>query len=204
MHYFAIAMPEVAEMADALLFAWYPGEQGGNAIADILFGDENPSGKLPVTFYKSTDDLPPFDDYSMQGRTYRFFQGKVLFPFGYGLSYSDFEYLGADLEYNASEILVKVNIREHGKNGREVIQVYCKHPDRIPGNPLKTLVGFHSVSPTYDGYDNNAECSFSIDASHLERWDPENKTYYVPKGEYTFYIGASSEDIRIEIPFLLR
>ncbi|MEE4258008.1 MAG: glycoside hydrolase family 3 N-terminal domain-containing protein [Bacteroidales bacterium] len=200
----AIAMPEVAELADALLFAWYPGEQGGNALADIIFGDENPSGRLPVTFYKSTADLPPFDDYSMQGRTYRFFEGEVLFPFGYGLSYSEFEYLNAELDYNGSEVVFNLEISEHGNYGREVIQVYCQHPDRIPGSPGKTLVGFHSVSPSFDGFDKNTEYRFAIDVNHLERWDPEKGKYYLPKGEYTFYIGSSSEDIRIEIPFLLR
>ena len=88
----AIALQEVLEAADAVLFAWYPGEQGGMALADIIFGKVNPSGRLPVTFYKSVDDLPPFDDYSMEGRTYKFFKGEPLFPFGYGLSYTTFEY----------------------------------------------------------------------------------------------------------------
>ena len=200
----AIAMPEIVELADALLFAWYPGEQGGNAVADIIFGDENPSGRLPVTFYKSTADLPPFDDYSMQGRTYRFFKGEVLFPFGYGLSYSEFEYLNAELDYNGSEIVLNLEISEHGNYGREVIQVYCKHPDGVPGSPAKTLVGFHSVSPSFDGFDKNTEYRFTIDVNHLERWDPETEEYYIPRGEYTFYIGSSSEDIRFEIPFILK
>ncbi len=88
----AIALQEVLDAADAVLFAWYPGEQGGAALADIIFGKVNPSGKLPVTFYKSVDDLPPFDDYSMKGRTYKFFEGEPLFPFGYGLSYTTFDY----------------------------------------------------------------------------------------------------------------
>ena len=88
-----MAIPEITEMADALLFAWYPGEQGGKALAGILFGEVNPSGRLPVTFYRSKDDLPPFEDYGMEGRTYKYFRGEPLFPFGFGLSYSTFKYL---------------------------------------------------------------------------------------------------------------
>lgn len=199
----AIAMPEVVELADALLFAWYPGEQGGHAIADILFGDENPSGRLPVTFYKSTDDLPPFDDYSMQGRTYRFFEGEVHFPFGYGLSYSRFEYLGVQCEYNGYEIEVSLEIIEHGRYGREVVQVYCKHPGDIPNSPTKSLVGFIPVSPSTDSNDNTMVYRLSIDVHNLKRWDPGRRKYYLPKGEYTLYIGSSSEDIRFTIPLSL-
>ena len=91
----AIAMPWEAEHLPAILQAWYPGEQGGRAVADVLFGDVNPAGRLPVTFYRATDDLPPFEDYSMSNRTYRYFGGTPLFAFGHGLSYTKFDYCGA-------------------------------------------------------------------------------------------------------------
>jgi beta-glucosidase len=193
----AIAMPEVVELADALLFAWYPGEQGGNAVADIIFGDANPSGRLPVTFYKSTEDLPPFEDYSMQGRTYRFYEGEVLFPFGHGLSYSTFEYLNAEVHDRNGHILIEGSIQRHGIPGDEVVQVYCSFPESEQHAPVKTLVGIHHY-PWTDSY---MKYGVYLDMDFMKRWDPEKKEYYLPKGEYTFYIGASSEDIRIELPF---
>jgi beta-glucosidase len=194
----AIAMPEVAEMADALLFAWYPGEQGGNAVADIIFGDANPSGRLPVTFYKSTDDLPPFEDYNMQGRTYRFFEGEVLFPFGYGLSYSNFKYNKANLTFNDNEVFADLHIRNDGPAGDEIIQVYCK----LPGDNVakKTLVGFGRVHLEKG---KSSEIIIDIDPDFMKKWDREKGEYYLPKGEYIFYIGSSSEDVRFEIPFTM-
>ena len=110
----AIDISEVEDLADAILFAWYPGEQGGNAVADVLFGDVSPAGRLPVTFYSSIDQLPPYDDYSMvDGHTYRYMDEEPLYPFGYGLSYTSFEY--SDLQINKSEIKkggsVKVKVK---------------------------------------------------------------------------------------------
>lgn len=84
-------MSAEVDLADAIIQAWYPGQAGGTAVADVLFGDYNPAGRLPVTFYKTTEQLPDFEDYNMQGRTYRYFKGEALFPFGYGLSYTSFE-----------------------------------------------------------------------------------------------------------------
>jgi beta-glucosidase len=194
----AIAMPEVAEMADAILFAWYPGEQGGNAVADIIFGDANPSGRLPLTFYKSTDDLPPFDDYSMRGRTYRFFEGEVMFPFGYGLSYSDFDYDNANLTFNDDGAFADLRIRNLGPDGEEVVQVYCSQPGDNAAK--KTLVGFGRVVLSNG---ETSEIIIEIDPDFMKKWNPEKREYYLPKGEYIFYIGASSDDIRIEIPFNL-
>jgi len=197
----AIAMPEVAEMADALLFAWYPGEEGGNAVADIIFGDENPSGRLPVSFYKSTDDLPPFDDYNMAGRTYRFFEGETLFPFGHGLSYSRFEYNGANLLYNPrgelSFISIRVKIENTGPvDGDEIVQIYIRHPESATRKPTKTLVGFLRVHVL------SGETVFEnipLDIDFMKRWDPEKQAYILLTGNYVFLIGASSEDIRLEL-----
>jgi len=197
----AIAMPEVAEMADALLFAWYPGEEGGNAVADIIFGDENPSGRLPVTFYKSTDDLPPFDDYNMDGRTYRFFEGKALYPFGHGLSYSLFEYQGANLLYNPKGELSFISIRVKLENtspvdGDEIVQIYIRHPDSDHRSPAKTLVGFLRVNvPAGETVFENIR----LDIDFMKRWDPEKQAYILLPGKYDFLIGASSEDIRLEL-----
>ena len=192
----AIAMPEVVELADALLFAWYPGEEGGNAVADIIFGDENPSGRLPVTFYKSTDDLPPFDDYSMQGRTYRFFEEEVLFPFGHGLSYSSFEYSDANIQELDDQYLSLTMSLENTSHidGAEVIQVYCIHPGSDLSAPNKTLVHFEwlDLAPG-----EKREIIAHIDKEYMERWDAKNESYFLLKGNYQFLIGASSEDIRI-------
>ena len=118
----AVACPEVFEMADALIYAWYPGEQGGNALGDVIFGDVNPSGRLPVTFVKSVDDLPPFDDYSLTGRTYRYMEKEPLFPFGYGLSYTSFEYSNLKLSKNSikagESIEVSLTVSNSGKRQR--------------------------------------------------------------------------------------
>ncbi len=196
----AIAMPEVAKMADALLFAWYPGEEGGNAVADIIFGDKNPSGRLPVTFYKSTDDLPPFDDYSMAGRTYRFFKGKVLYPFGHGLSYSTYEYGPAHIQnYDNGYLLLRMTIENTGNvAGFEVIQVYCKHPGSAPGTPIKTLVHFERIGLNPG---EKREVIMYIEKDYLKRWDIDKACYMLPEGQYQLLIGASSEDIRIEVPY---
>ena len=105
----AMAMPWEAENLPAIVQAWYPGEEGGRAVAEVLFGDVNPAGRLPVTFYRSTADLPPFDDYSMANRTYRYFKGKPLFAFGHGLSYTQFDYSAAAARRN----------QVHGRRHRE-------------------------------------------------------------------------------------
>ncbi|HWR14995.1 MAG TPA: glycoside hydrolase family 3 C-terminal domain-containing protein [Terriglobales bacterium] len=127
----ALSVNWAKEHADAILEAWYPGQEGGTAIAETLSGQNNPSGKLPVTFYKNLDDLPPFDDYRMQGRTYRFYSGKPLFPFGFGLSYTKFSYLDAHISsrrLKAGEPLVaKVLVKNSGtRAGDEVVQIYTR------------------------------------------------------------------------------
>jgi beta-glucosidase len=146
----AVALdPEVRAKARAILVAWYSGSQGGRAIAQTLAGINNPSGRLPVTFYHSVADLPAFDDYTMAGRTYRYFTGQPDFPFGYGLSYTTLRY--ADLELSslkldAGENLTgRVRVTNIGSRaGEEVVQLYLSHPDRR-GAPLHALVGFQRV-----------------------------------------------------------
>ena len=133
----------------AIIEAWYPGQAGGTAIADVIFGDYNPAGRLPVTFYKDINDIPPFSDYKMKGKTYRYFEGTPLYEFGYGLSFTDFEYsnLTVSEEVKAGEDLeVKVDIKNIGKmDGEEVAQVYLKNPDAGALNPKISLSSFERV-----------------------------------------------------------
>lgn len=134
---------------DAIIQAWYPGEEGGNAIADVIFGNYNPAGRLPVTFYASVKDLPPFEDYNMQGRTYRYFEGKPLYEFGYGLSYTTFKYSNLNVPQivNTNEnIKVSIDVENSGKmDGEEVIQLYVKILDSKVPVPIYALQGFKRI-----------------------------------------------------------
>jgi beta-glucosidase len=145
----ALAVNWANDHANAILDAWYSGEEGGTAIAQSLAGAYNPAGRLPVTFYKGTEQLPEFDDYSMKNRTYRYFTGEPLFPFGYGLSYTNFEYSG--LKFSSPQLEagnpldVEVDVKNTGKrDGDEVVQVYITFP-KVDGAPLKALRGFTRV-----------------------------------------------------------
>ena len=134
----------------AIIQAWYPGEEGGTAIADVLFGDYNPAGRLPVTFYKSVDDLPPFTDYNMEGHTYRYFRGEPLYPFGHGLSYTTFAYsnlrLGQTRIEPQSPQTITVDIMNTGKlDGDEVVQVYVSDDEASVPVPIRQLVGFERI-----------------------------------------------------------
>jgi beta-glucosidase len=146
----ALSVNWAAANADAILDAWYPGEEGGTAIGQTLSGDNNPAGRLPVTFYKSVADLPPFDDYSMANRTYRYFKGAPLYPFGHGLSYTRFAYSGlrpSTAKLAAGDSLgVDVTVKNTGKvAGDEVAQLYLSFP-AAPGMPVRALRGFQRVS----------------------------------------------------------
>jgi beta-glucosidase len=146
----AIALNWEDKNLAAIVEAWYPGEEGGTAIADILFGDYNPAGRLPVTFYKSTDQLPAFNDYSMKGRTYRYFEGGPLYPFGYGLSYSNFKFNNfqvPSLAKTGDTITVSVVVENTGNiDGDEVVQLYVKHLDEKINVPIHALEGFKRIS----------------------------------------------------------
>jgi beta-glucosidase len=147
----ALSFQLAKDSIPAILDIWYPGEEGGTALADVLFGDYNPAGRLPVTFYKSVSDLPPFDDYSMKGRTYRYFNGEPLYPFGFGLSYTSFSYLSAELTETsaapADTVLIQVKLKNNGPyDGDEVIQVYSKRPGNGNMQPIKSLVAFKGKS----------------------------------------------------------
>ena len=147
----ALAVNWANDNVPAIMHAWYPGGEGGTAVADVLFGDYNPAGRLPVTFYKSVDQLPPFDDYNMQGRTYRYFKGEPLYPFGFGLSYSRFSY--SNLKFSSKSVKagepvkVTVDVKNVGdRDGDEVVQLYLTDVAASAPVPIRTLVGFDRIS----------------------------------------------------------
>jgi len=145
-----IAIPEVHEMADAVLFAWYPGEEGGRAVADVLFGDAAPSGRLPITFPKTLDDLPPYEEYAMAGRTYRYMSAEPLYPFGFGLGYTRFEYGAIELDRKSvpagESVTARVRVTNVGERaGDAVVQVYLTDLEASVRVPRASLVGFGRV-----------------------------------------------------------
>jgi beta-glucosidase len=145
----ALAVNWAVEHVPAILTAWYPGQAAGLAIADVLFGNYNPAGRLPVTFYKSTKELPPFTNYNMEGRTYRYFQGEPLFPFGYGLSYTKFEYSNLYLSTKVrtgDDARISVTVKNTGRmNGEEVVQLYVTEMNASAPVPIRSLQGFQRV-----------------------------------------------------------
>jgi len=197
----AIAMPWETEHLPAILQAWYPGEQGGRAVADVLFGDINPAGRLPVTFYRSTDDLPAFNDYSMSNRTYRYFGGRPLFAFGHGLSYTRFGY--SDAKLNASNVgasdAVKVafTLQNNGaRDGDEVAQVYFHHVNSVRPQPKLALCGFARIHLLAGQM---ARVTVDIPAERFRYWDTKKKQYTIEPGNYELLIGAASDDIRLRV-----
>ena len=146
----ALAINWESENIPAIIEAWYPGQAAGTAIASALFGDYNPAGRLPVTFYKSVDDLPAFEDYNMTSQTYRFFEGEALYPFGHGLSYSSFNYSDLTLPKSAKTgeaVKLSAKITNSGKrSGDEVVQVYISHKNKEIKTPLRTLIGFKRIN----------------------------------------------------------
>ena len=145
----ALALPWAAEHVPAIVEAWYPGQAAGTAIAEVLFGDYNPAGRLPVTFYRSVDQLPPFSDYDMDGRTYRYFDGDPLFPFGYGLSYTTFAYRDLALPeavFSGEEVQVSVEVENTGSvPGEEVVQLYVTDVDASAPVPIRSLAGAQRI-----------------------------------------------------------
>jgi beta-glucosidase len=145
----ALAVNYAAANIPAIVQAWYPGEEGGNAIADVLFGDYNPAGRLPVTFYKSEKDLPDFHDYNMKGHTYRYFEGTPLYPFGYGLSYTTFKYSNLVVPQSAKtgeNVIVKADVENSGKmDGDEVAELYVKILGAKVPVPIHSLQGYKRI-----------------------------------------------------------
>ena len=184
-----IALGEIEEMVEAIVFVWYPGMEGGKAVADVLFGDVSPAGKLPVTFPKSLDQLPPFDNYSMVGRTYRYMTEEPLYPFGFGLSYSNFEY--ADLSLEKSELSVgedlklSFTVKNIGKcAATEVSQVYLSDLQASTTVPLHKLVAFERLT-LVTGESRDLEITLT----------PETMSFFNDEGVLTLEPG----DFRLEV-----
>jgi beta-glucosidase len=202
----ALAVNWADENLPAIIEAWYPGQEGGNAVADVLFGDYNPAGRLPVTFYKSVDDIPAFEDYSMKGRTYKYFTGTPLYAFGFGLSFTTFDYKEAFVQNSSvsasDSIKLSVKLSNTGKyDGDEVIQVYVKKPGDNMNNPIQSLIAFERIS-FLKGETKNV--SFSIPVSRLRHYDPEISDYAVSEGSYEIFIGSSSDDIKLKCAVIVK
>ena len=181
-----IALEPETTTCDAIVQAWYPGQEGGTAVADVLFGDVNPSGKLPITFYKNSNQLPDYEDYSMKGRTYRYFND-ALFPFGYGLSYTTFA-LG-EPAVQADRITVPVS-NTGRRNGTEIVQAYIRNLQDAEG-PLKSLRAFQRVDLKAG---QTQTVTLPLTRSSFEFWDAETNTMRVKPGQYEILVGTSSAD----------
>ena len=181
----------------AILDGWYGGEYAGEAVADILFGDYNPAGRLPLTFYRSIDQLPPFGDYSVtNGRTYKYFPGDPLYPFGYGQSYTDFEYSDLKVKQTRSGWDVKFKITNVGTvDGEEVAQVYVRMDDYEGVAPIKELKGFRRISVAAG---NTVPVTIHIPAKELRWWSEQDGAFRYSAKTPHVMVGSSSADIRLE------
>jgi beta-glucosidase len=194
----AVDISAIEPYADAIILAWYPGEQGGNALADILFGRVSPAGRLPVTFYQSFADVPPYDSYAMKGRTYRYFNGNVQYPFGYGLSYTSFAYewqkMPAAIRSAKDTVSFSVKVKNTGSmDGDEVVQVYVEYP-AIERMPLKELKAFKRVHIPAGG---ETVVQLNIPATDLQKWDLATGTWKLYPGNYTIFAGGNSNDKKV-------
>jgi beta-glucosidase len=192
----AIATPWESENVSAILNAWYGGQSAGTAVADVLFGDYNPAGRLPVTFYKADSDLPSFMSYDMSGRTYRYFEGEALYPFGYGLSYTTFRYTNmtvpAQVKKGASTKLA-VTVKNTGiRNGEEVLQLYVSHQNANGKAPLKALKGFQRIALKAG---ESRTISFNLTAEQLSLVD-ENGKLFQPSGKVLISVGGGQPGVK--------
>ena len=186
----AIALKPETETCDAIVQAWYPGQEGGTAVADVLFGDYNPGGKLSVTFYKDDSQLPDYEDYSMKGRTYRYFNDP-LFAFGYGLSYTTFEVGEANVKGEKGYYEVTVPVANKGlRNGTETVQLYIRDLSDKEG-PLKSLRAFKRVEVKAG---QTATATLKLTPKSFEFWDAETNTMRTKPGKYEILYGTSSQD----------
>ncbi|TFF38953.1 glycosyl hydrolase [Mucilaginibacter psychrotolerans] len=195
----------IAQYADAVVLAWYPGEQGGNALADILFGKVPPSGRLPLTFYNTINDLPAFDNYGMAGRTYRYHTGKVQYPFGYGLGYTTFSYQAASTikkEYKLKDtITISCNVANTGKAaGIETAQAYVVYP-QIANLPLQELKDFTKVEINAG---DTKLVQLKIPVAELQKWDAVQHKFRLFPGSYAINVGSNSADEAIVQRFIIK
>jgi beta-glucosidase len=196
----AMGLVPETKSCEAILQAWYPGQAAGTAVADVLFGDYNPAGRLPITFYKNVEQLPDFENYNMKGRTYRYFKGEALFPFGYGLSYTTFAYGDAKLAKSivkaGNTIELTVPVSNTGKrDGEEVIQVYLSRPGDVDG-PTKTLRAFRRVSLKAG---EKQQVNIKLTADDLQWFDTKSNTMRCLPGEYRLYYGSSSAEKDLKV-----
>lgn len=198
----SLAVNWMDEHIPAIVNAWYPGESGGKAVAEVLFGDYNPGGRLPLTYYKSLKDLPDFNDYDItKGRTYQYFKGDVLYPFGYGLSYTTFKYSNLQISDGLNEILVSFQLKNTGKYaGDEVAQIYVQLPSRNEIMPIKELKGFRRITLKKG---EEQEITIKLRKDLLRYWDETQGKFLHPSGTYTIMVGASSADIRLQQPLTI-
>lgn len=191
----AIATPWESANIPAIVNAWYGGQSAGTAIADVLFGDYNPAGRLPVTFYKSDADLPGFKDYGMKGRTYRYFNGEALYPFGYGLSYTSYTYNNLKLTSSVTagkSVTVTATLKNTGTmDGEEVVQLYVSHKGSSNMSPLKALKGFQRVALKKG---ESREISFTLTETDLSLVDEKGNSYQ-PKGSVSISIGGGQPGV---------
>jgi beta-glucosidase len=199
----ALALEDVGQKASAVLEAWYPGESGGTAIAETLFGENNPSGRLPLTFYASSGQLPPFDDYSMKGRTYRYFTGTPLYPFGFGLSYTRFRYNNGSLSsvdvQAGTPVEASVQVENAGdRDGDETVEAYLVPKDK-PEAPRCSLARFEKVHLQRG---ETKTLHLSIDSRQLSLVDADGSRSIQP-GDYELYVGGSQPvaDSGVLLPF---
>jgi beta-glucosidase len=183
-----LIIPEVYEIADAVIYAWYSGEQGGKAVADIIFGDVSPSGRMPFTVPYTVDDLPAYDNYDMAGRTYRYMEKEPLFPFGFGLSFAEFEYSQANFKVANNEILVSANVKNNGEVAAdEVAQLYISSPLAGNNHPLYAMKSFKRINLKPGEAE---EVEFRLTKESFEQIDLEGEGF-LPEGRYEINIGGS-------------
>jgi beta-glucosidase len=187
----AMGLEPETQTCDAIVQAWYPGQEGGAALAEVLFGDVAPSGKLPVTFYRNIGQIPDYEDYAMKGRTYRYFNGDPLFPFGYGLSYTTFEYGKARVRNAQLEVPVT---NTGDRDADEVVQLYVRRPSDTEG-PLKTLRGFQRVTIPAG---KTVKVKFPLTCETFLSWLPEKGDMVPAKGEWVLLYGGSSADAALK------
>jgi beta-glucosidase len=198
---FPYAINWVQENVPAILHMAHSSQEEGNALADVLFGDYNPAGRLVATWVKSLDDLPPMMDYDIRkGRTYMYFKGQPLYPFGFGLSYTTFEYsnlrLSADSVTASDELIASVDVKNTGtRAGDDVVQLYVKHVNSAVQRPVKELRGFQRI--TLQPNETRA-VRLTVKGADLRYWDAGQHSFVVEPGNVSIMLGASSADVRLE------
>ena len=200
-----IDVDAVAPYADAIILAWYPGEQGGNALADIVFGKVSPSGHLPVTFYKSLSNVPDYKDYNIKGHTYRYYNGPVQYPFGFGLSYTSFAYTlqdGLKTSYKPDDILTaSIKVKNTGTmDADEVVQAYIEYP-AIDRMPFKELKYFKRVSVSKG---DEQTVAINIPVRELQKWDMATHKWKIYPGTYKLLLGSNSQDAKLSMDFAVK